>query len=337
MCKISVIIPMYNAEPFIRQCLQSVIGQTYRNLEILVIDDGSTDRGAEICQDLCMTDKRIQVHSLKNGGVSRARNHGLDIASGEYIFFLDSDDALHPLLLEEMMGQVQRRHAEMVFCNCARMNDQEIEDALNNVSVKDDRPIWQTAEGPEAEEWFHITYSRELSGVSGLVSRMCIGDIRFDENLTIGEDTLFMYKLFCQQIRTSYSPCPWYYYRMHPVSASHTAKALFKAQYFDCNIMIRDSEFKKGNLRFALKSEEKLTVQMRDHYAAYRKRRDKASCIKLKEIAVRETKSTLFKSLSLTMNILIVSCFLCHFNYIPYNGTDKKLLEWKEASGNERK
>lgn len=337
MCKISVIIPMYNAEPFIRQCLQSVIGQTYRNLEILVIDDGSTDRGAEICQDLCMTDNRIQVHSLKNGGVSRARNHGLDIASGEYIFFLDSDDAIHPLLLEEMMGQVQRRHAEMVFCNCARINDQEIEDALNNVSVKDDRPIWQTAEGPEAEEWFHITYSRELSGVSGLVSRACIGDIRFDTDLTIGEDTFFRYQLFCKQMRTAYSACSWYYYRMHPVSASHTAKAIFDEQYFGCNIMIRDSEYKRGNLRFAVKREEKITVQIREQYAACRKRRDKKSCTRLKEIAAGERRNELFKSLSFSMQLLFVSCFLCYFIYIPLNGLDSKLLEWKEASGNEGK
>lgn len=337
MCKISVIIPVYNAEPYIRQCLQSVIRQTCRNLEILVIDDGSTDRSAKICRELSLTDNRIQVYGQKNGGVSRARNHGLEIAAGEYIFFLDSDDAIHPLLLEEMMEQVRLQHAEMVFCNLARMNDMDIDDALNKASDKDDRPKWQTAEGPETEEWFHITYSRELSGVSGLISRACIGDIRFDESLTIGEDTFFMYRLFCQQIRTSYSPCLWYYYRMHPASASHVAKVIFKEQYFECNIMIRDSEHKRGNLRFALKSEEKLTVQMREHYAAYRKRREKDSCIKLKEIAVRETKSTLFKSLSFTMKVLFISCFMCHFIYIPLNGMDKKMLEWKETSKNDGK
>ena len=328
---------MYNAEPFIRQCLQSVIRQTCRNLEILVIDDGSTDRSAEICRELSLTDNRIQVYSQKNGGVSRARNHGLDIAEGEYIFFLDSDDAIHPLLLEEMLAQAQVRGAEMVFCNLARMNGCEIEDTLNKVSVRDERPKWLTAEGTETEEWFHITYSRELSGVSGLVSRACIGDIRFDESLTIGEDTFFMYRLFCKKIRTSYSPCRWYYYRMHPVSASHAAKTIFSEQYFDCNILIRDSEYEKGNFRFALKSEEKLTVQMREHYAAYKKRRDKDSCIKLKKIAARERKSVPFKSLSFTMKLLFVSCFLCHFIYIPLNNIDKKLLEWKETSGNERK
>ena len=110
MCKISVIIPVYNAEPYIRQCLQSVIRQTCRNLEILVIDDGSTDRSAKICRELSLTDNRIQVYGQKNGGISRARNHGLEIAAGEYIFFLDSDDAIHPLLLEEMMEQVSREH-----------------------------------------------------------------------------------------------------------------------------------------------------------------------------------------------------------------------------------
>ena len=99
MNKISVIIPMYNSQDYIGQCLRSVISQTYRNLEVLVIDDGSTDKSVDICQSYCQKDKRIRLLLQEHGGVSVARNRGLDTAKGAYLFFLDSDDMIHPYLL----------------------------------------------------------------------------------------------------------------------------------------------------------------------------------------------------------------------------------------------
>lgn len=92
MKTISVIIPMCNAEAFIRQSIQSVLSQTYRDLEILVVDDSSTDQGSEICTELYMSDNRIQFHVREHRGVSATTNYALDIAQGEYVFFLDSDD-----------------------------------------------------------------------------------------------------------------------------------------------------------------------------------------------------------------------------------------------------
>ncbi len=88
MKKVSVIIPMYSAEPYIRQCIQSVILQTWSNLEILVIDDGSTDRSLKVCEDLSRIDDRIRILTQNNQGVSAARNRGIEAAVGEYIFFL---------------------------------------------------------------------------------------------------------------------------------------------------------------------------------------------------------------------------------------------------------
>lgn len=86
MKKVSVIIPMYNAEPYIRQCIRSVISQTWENLEILVINDGSTDQGPRICEELGRIDGRIRILTQKNRGVSTARNRGIKEADGEYIF-----------------------------------------------------------------------------------------------------------------------------------------------------------------------------------------------------------------------------------------------------------
>ncbi|WP_300800797.1 glycosyltransferase family 2 protein [uncultured Acetatifactor sp.] len=128
--KISVIVPMYNAERYIGKCLESVVRQTYPELEILVIDDGSVDKGPGICGKLAERDGRIQVLRQENQGVSAARNTGLDRACGEYVFFLDSDDAIHPRLLEEMLGKAEGWGAQLAFCGYARMDGRELEESL---------------------------------------------------------------------------------------------------------------------------------------------------------------------------------------------------------------
>lgn len=93
---VSIIIPVYNAELYLRECLISVIKQSYRNLEILLIDDGSTDSSGTICDEYAAIDKRVKVTHKSNGGVSSARNSGIEIASGDYIYFADADDILFP-------------------------------------------------------------------------------------------------------------------------------------------------------------------------------------------------------------------------------------------------
>ena len=121
---------MYNAERYIGKCLESVVRQTYPELEILVIDDGSVDKGPGICRKLAERDGRIQVLRQENQGVSNARNTGLDRACGEYVFFLDSDDAIHPRLLEEMLGKAEGWGAQLAFCGYARMDGRELEESL---------------------------------------------------------------------------------------------------------------------------------------------------------------------------------------------------------------
>ena len=91
---ISIIVPIYNSENYIKKCLDSILAQTYSNLEVILIDDGSTDNSYNICKDYQKKDNRIVLLQQKNAGVSRARNHGLEVAKGEYIGFVDSDDLL---------------------------------------------------------------------------------------------------------------------------------------------------------------------------------------------------------------------------------------------------
>lgn len=113
---ISIIIPVYNAEKYINRCIKSIINQSYLELEIIVVNDGSTDNSLSICETLATQDNRIKVISQDNGGVSKARNTGLRSAKGEYVMFLDSDDYMLPDMCKTMLDVLHSKQADCVIC-----------------------------------------------------------------------------------------------------------------------------------------------------------------------------------------------------------------------------
>jgi glycosyltransferase involved in cell wall biosynthesis len=121
---ISVIIPVYNVEDYLHKCLDSIISQTYENLEIIVVNDGSTDNSAQICEEYAKKDSRIKLLHKENGGLSSARNAGLDIADGEYIGFVDSDDFIEKNMYERMLNALKEYSANLVICSY--FSDREI-------------------------------------------------------------------------------------------------------------------------------------------------------------------------------------------------------------------
>lgn len=116
-CLVSVIIPVYNVGPYIREALDSVTNQSYANLEIILVDDGSTDGSGEICDRYAGQDHRIRVFHQGNSGLSAARNAGLDVSSGELIAFLDPDDAFHPGMIQMMLDVMKQTAADIVICD----------------------------------------------------------------------------------------------------------------------------------------------------------------------------------------------------------------------------
>ena len=121
---VSVIIPVYNVEQFLNKCVESVLNQTYKNLEIILIDDGSTDESAEKCDILEKRDERIKVIHKPNGGLSDARNAGLNIATGKYYSFIDSDDFVTDDMIESMLNSAQNHSCEIAICNMIRYSEQ---------------------------------------------------------------------------------------------------------------------------------------------------------------------------------------------------------------------
>ena len=122
---ISVIIPCYNVEKYIDRCMESVLNQTYRELEIILVDDGSTDRTGNICDRYSQIDARVKVIHKENRGLSSARNAGLDICQGDYIFFVDSDDWISHNMYEKMLSSLKSVNADIAVCGW-------VEEFLNN-------------------------------------------------------------------------------------------------------------------------------------------------------------------------------------------------------------
>ena len=121
--KVSVIIPVYNVQDFLAKCIESVINQTINDIQIILVDDGATDNSGQICDEYAKKDKRITVIHKQNQGLGFARNTGLDVANGDYIFFLDSDDWILPYSIKELYEIAKQNNADIVCYNFFKVYD----------------------------------------------------------------------------------------------------------------------------------------------------------------------------------------------------------------------
>ena len=126
MPKLSIIVPVYKVEPYLERCVNSILSQSFTDFELILVNDGSPDRCPQMCDDFSARDSRVKVIHKENGGLSSARNAGLDIASGEYIAFVDSDDWIDKKMYEDMLGHAEKLNADLVVCGINFCNEDEI-------------------------------------------------------------------------------------------------------------------------------------------------------------------------------------------------------------------
>jgi GT2 family glycosyltransferase len=207
---ISVIIPVYKVERYLRQCVDSVVAQTHRRLEVLLIDDGSPDSCGSICEEYALRDPRVRVIHQQNQGLSAARNTGLNVATGDYIAFVDSDDWVEPDMLEALLKGLLEHGADIA--GCAPIPEVEDGIAVPFPSLPDDGQALLLNREEALEELLRDRRVRNFSW-SYLYRALLFRDVRFPHGKRF-EDVHTTYRLFMQATRVVALPIAKYHYRI---------------------------------------------------------------------------------------------------------------------------
>lgn len=211
---ISVILPIYRVENYLMQSIESLIKQSYKNIEIILVDDGSPDNCPDICDQYALADSRIKVLHKKNGGVSSARNAGLKASSGTFIYFMDPDDLLTPRFLEYMYQTMITEDCDMVVCAFTSDEQQFQRACSRNVLCE------KTTIGKK-ELLKKIAFSTDIAGYTWnkLFKRSLIGELSFDESVHMNEDQLFTLQYASRVKKATLIQDSLYYYRVLDTSA----------------------------------------------------------------------------------------------------------------------
>ena len=239
---ISVIIPVYNGEKYLPTCMESLLGQTYARLEIILVDDGSRDTSADLCDGYAARDSRVRVIHQENRGVSAARNAGLDLASGAYVAFVDADDYVEPDFLERLYHGLTDHGADFAVCGYREINHADSPQS-GIPFVAESRVIGEKA------SWFEdmVTVREDYWSTiwAKLYRRELIGQTRFCRDLKYGEDHVFFYDLVCKGPCGYLDTYPGYYYVRNESSVTALRNA---SNVFRCANEMKMCEYKLRNL-----------------------------------------------------------------------------------------
>lgn len=238
--KVSIIIPAYNVEAYIGLCVSSVLAQTMSDLELIVVNDGSSDNTGPVIDELAATDARIKVIHQKNGGVSVARNKGLEHATGEYVCFIDGDDVITKNMLAEMCRMIKESGADICACGLTLFR--------NKAAVPEYAEPATNATYTSQEALGVLLYEKGIlnSPCAKLYKRSVIGKIRFQQDIAFGEDMYFNFSVFGAAKTVTASAFAPYYYLQRRGSAMRSgfnikrADSLRVAQTMRSEIMERN-------------------------------------------------------------------------------------------------
>lgn len=213
---VSVIVPVYKVEAYLDDCVKSIVEQTYNNLEIILVDDGSPDNCSLMCDEWEKRDSRIKVIHKQNGGLSDARNAGLDIATGDYITFIDSDDLIDVCMIDIMARKAEEYHVDIVECNFIKFSDESPKHKENEIHQDD---VYETKSALEQlinENAFHYTVWNKI------YRKHIFDDLRFEVG-KLHEDVFFTYQAFGKSKTVLKIAESLYFYRQRTDSIMGTA------------------------------------------------------------------------------------------------------------------
>ncbi len=221
--KVSIVVPVYNAAAYLHRCVDGLLAQTYRNLEIILVDDGSTDASGSICDSYALGNPTVRTYHIPNGGASLARKFGLQHASGEYVSFADSDDCVDRRYIETLYSLIERYGTDISACNVLRINS--------------DKEIPEHIEGDDSllafDELMPRFFKYEFWGLyAKLYKKTVFSSVHFPE-ATLSEDYFVMSQLFCNERQMAYTSANLYYYEYHDGSLSHLKLSERSFEEFD--------------------------------------------------------------------------------------------------------
>ena len=219
---ISIVVPVYNVEDYLKECLESIIKQTYRNLEIILVDDGSTDNSGRICEEYKEKDSRILVIHKKNGGLSSARNEGIKHAKGNLIQFVDSDDYLELDMIELLYNMLKNNNADISICSFYILKNKNVYTDANYSKC-----LYNKVEGIK-ELLIDQTIRNHV--FTKLFKKVLFENVLFPEGRRF-EDILTMPKLFSKAERIAFEDIPKYYYRQRDGSIVHKQTVELNIEY----------------------------------------------------------------------------------------------------------
>ena len=212
--EISVIVPVYNVEKYLPQCLDSILASTFKDIEVILVDDCGPDNSRAICDEYAAKDARVRVISNPhNMGVSAARNNGLDNARGKYISFIDSDDYIDATMFEKLHTAMERENVDMVGCNAWSVEENGKKEIIRYLKVKKDVKT-------SFAELGNKIYESAFHAVRFLFKREVLNNVRFPEGIPYAEDAAFMLQVYPKLNGIYFLAEPLYYYCKHSGNAS---------------------------------------------------------------------------------------------------------------------
>lgn len=285
---VSVIIPCYQAENYIRRCLNSVLSQSYTDLEIIVVDDGSTDSSAEIVKEIAGKDSRVKYLYQTNAGVSAARNKGIDNASGELVTFVDSDDTINSEMYRTLVDLMIRYNADVSHCSYCRNTDGEIK----NIGGTNEEHYYQ------GEEIAYSLLEATLIGPSccnKLFKKNIIENIRFYTRFKIGEDSLFDFQAF-QNAKTAVfiDSCFYTYYSSETSACVNTEMVKKTEDLYQVNSLIYEQSLSKSYEQIAFMKHKKSLLSLYRTYSCFGRKSYKNEMREIRKQIINDYNMNLF-------------------------------------------